>query len=99
KFGMAGLLIAGIMGGLMLIGMGLGRLGKFIEFIPHPVTTGFTAGIAVVIATLQVKDVLGLKLGGNPSGFFERVEAMAHARGTASATELLVAAVTLALLV
>src|SRR4029079_6025651 len=42
KFGFAGLLIAGIIGGLILIGLGLGRLGRFIEFMPHPVTTGFT---------------------------------------------------------
>jgi hypothetical protein len=45
-----------------LIGMGAGRLGQFIEFIPHPVTTGFTAGIALVIATLQLKDFFGLNL-------------------------------------
>src|SRR5882672_6057115 len=41
KFGLAGLLISGAMGGVILIAMGLGRLGRFIEFIPHPVTTGF----------------------------------------------------------
>src|ERR1700736_3214145 len=41
KFGLAGLLLAGIMGGLILIGLGVARLGRFIEFMPHPVTTGF----------------------------------------------------------
>src|SRR3954471_21511425 len=46
KFGLAGLLISGILGGLMLIAMGLGRLGRLIEYMPYPVTTGFTAGIA-----------------------------------------------------
>src|SRR3954453_8957625 len=76
RFGMAGLLISGIMGGLMLIGMGLGRLGQFIEFIPHPVTTGFTAGIATVIATLQIKDVFGLQLAYTPDSFFGRIGAM-----------------------
>src|SRR4051812_17200126 len=98
KFGLAGLLIAGMMGGLILIALGLARLGQFIEFIPHPVTTGFTAGIAVVIATLQIKDVLGLRVDGNPAGFFSRIAAMFHARGTASVSELAVAALTLAAL-
>src|SRR5436190_17814704 len=85
RFGMAGLLIAGIMGGLILIGMGLARLGQFIEFIPHPVTTGFTAGIATVIATLQIKDVFGLQLAHAPDSFFGRIGAMGEAWGTASA--------------
>src|SRR3954463_16183284 len=97
RFGMAGLLIAGVMGGLILIGMGLARLGQFIEFIPHPVTTGFTAGIATVIATLQIKDVFGLRLTRSPEHFFDRLAAMAEARGTASLAELGVAALTLAL--
>jgi SulP family sulfate permease len=99
RFGMAGLLISGILGGLILIGMGLGRLGQFIEFIPHPVTTGFTAGIAAVIATLQIKDVFGLQLAHAPDSFFGRIGAMWQARGTASVAELGVAVATLALLI
>ncbi|MEA2696171.1 MAG: sulfate permease, SulP family [Myxococcales bacterium] len=99
KFGMAGLLISGAMGGLLLIGMGLGRLGQFIEFIPHPVTTGFTAGIATVIATLQIKDVFGLHLTRAPEHFFDRLAALWEARASASLAELAVAASTLALLV
>jgi SulP family sulfate permease len=98
KFGMAGLLLSGLMGGLILIAIGLARLGQFIEFIPHPVTTGFTAGIATVIATLQIKDAFGLQLSRTPEGFFDRLAAMWEARGTASLAELGVAAATLALL-
>src|SRR3954447_7458940 len=98
KFGLAGLLTAGLLGGLLLIGMGLGRLGQFIEFIPHPVTTGFTAGIATVIATLQLKDVLGLSLSRAPESFFDRIGLMWRARGSASLAELGIAAATLALL-
>jgi sulfate permease, SulP family len=98
KFGFAGLLVSGAMAGLILIGIGVARLGQFIEFIPHPVTTGFTAGIATVIAALQVKDVLGLHLAHTPDHFFARIQAMIEARGTASLAELLVAACTLALL-
>jgi len=100
KFGVAGLFLAGIIGGLILMALGLGRLGRFIEYIPHPVTTGFTAGIAVVIATLQLKDVLGLKLAaGAPGDVVGRVSAMWAARGTISFTEIAVAALTLGLLV
>jgi SulP family sulfate permease len=58
--GMAGLLVATLMAGLILTAMGLFGLGRLIEFVPHPVTTGFTAGIAVVIAVLQLGDFLGL---------------------------------------
>lgn len=61
-WGLAGLALATSMAGVILIAMGVFRLGRLIEFIPYPVTTGFTAGIAVVIATLQVKDLLGLEL-------------------------------------
>jgi SulP family sulfate permease len=100
KFGVAGLFVAGIIGGLILMALGLGRLGRFIEYIPHPVTTGFTAGIATVIATLQLKDVLGLRLAaGAPGDVVGRVRAMWEARGTVSPSEIVVAALTLALLV
>ena len=99
RFGMAGLLLSGAMGGLILIAMGLARLGQFIEFIPHPVTTGFTAGIATVIATLQIKDLLGLRLTRAPVSFFDRIVAMWQARGSASVAEIGIAVVTLALLV
>jgi SulP family sulfate permease len=99
RFGLAGLLTAGVMGGLILIALGLARLGRFIEFIPHPVTTGFTAGIATVIAALQLKDVFGLTVEHAPDGFFARLGALWAARATASAAELVVAVFTLALLV
>ncbi len=98
RFGMAGLLLSGVLAGLMLIAMGLLRTGKLIEFIPYPVTTGFTAGIAVVIATLQLKDVFGLKLASAPEHYLDRVAAMWAARGTFSPWELVVGAVTFALL-
>jgi SulP family sulfate permease len=99
KFGLAGLLISGAMGGVILVVMGLARLGRFIEFIPHPVTTGFTAGIATVIATLQIKDVFGLRLARSPAHFFDRLATLWEARGSASPSELAVAAATLAMLI
>ena len=60
QFGLGGLLTAGILAGLILLLMGIFHLGRFIRYIPYPVTTGFTSGIAVVIALLQLKDFLGL---------------------------------------
>jgi sulfate permease, SulP family len=98
RFGAAGLFMAGLLAGFMLIAFGLLRLGKLIQFIPHPVTTGFTAGIATVIATLQLKDLLGLRLAGSPEHFLERLRAMWEARGTVSLAELSVGLGTLALL-
>lgn len=97
--GLAGLFLAGLMGGIILILMGLLRLGRLIEFIPHPVTTGFTAGIAVVIAVLQLKDLFGLVPTSHPDHFFERIGAMWSARGTANPWDLAIGLGTLAVLV
>jgi SulP family sulfate permease len=63
RHGYDGLLLATLLAGLMLIVAGYARLGQVIKFIPHPVITGFTAGIAVIIASSQVKDFLGLQTG------------------------------------
>ncbi len=60
RYGLEGLLVASLMSGVILIAMGGLRLGGLIQFVPHPVTTGFTAGIGVVIAVLQVGDFLGV---------------------------------------
>ena len=62
KHGYDGLLIATLLAGIILIAAGVFKLGQMIKFIPHPVVTGFTAGIAVIIASSQVKDFLGLSL-------------------------------------
>ena len=98
KFGISGLLTAGLMAGLMLIAMGFARMGKLIQYIPHPVTSGFTAGIGVVIAVLQLKDVFGLQIEKMPDGFGEKLLAYWEARHTTSLVELTTAALTFALL-
>jgi sulfate permease, SulP family len=99
KYGFQGLLTAGFLAGGLLVLMGAMRFGRFIEFIPHPVTTGFTAGIATVIATLQIKDVFGLPIAKLPDGYVEKVAALWSAHHEVSFSELGVAAVTMALLV
>ncbi len=98
QHGVRGLLLATFMAGLMLLAMGALRLGRLIQFIPYPVTTGFTAGIAVVIATLQVKDFLGLSTGPLPEHYVERVGVLAAALPTWRAPDLVLGASTLALL-
>src|SRR6478752_1798967 len=75
KYGLQGLLTAGLMAGVLLVVMGVARLGSLIEYIPHPVTTGFTTGIATVIAALQIKDALGLETGPLPEHFLAKLGA------------------------
>jgi SulP family sulfate permease len=98
EHGLQGLLTAGFMAGLMLIGMGLGRLGSLIRYVPYPVTTGFTTGIAAVIATIQIKDMLGLDIEKMPDRYYEKLAVLWEARGTVQLEEAAVAVITLGLL-
>ncbi len=96
KFGLAGLLVATVLSGLMLIGMAMLRLGRLIEYIPEAVTLGFTGGIAVVIATLQVKDFLGLTLPDTPEHFIDKVSLLVQYGHTFQWPSLIVALLTFA---
>jgi SulP family sulfate permease len=78
KFGVSGLLIVTLMAGVILIVMGATGLGTAVKFIPRPVTIGFTNGIAVLIASTQIKDFLGLKTGAVPSEFVGRMRVLAE---------------------
>jgi SulP family sulfate permease len=62
QFGVDGLILATLLSGLILLGIGFFRLGTFIKYIPYPVTVGFTCGIAIIIFASQIKDLLGLTL-------------------------------------
>ena len=84
QYGVDGLMIATVMAGVILVGLGVARLGGAIKFIPFPVVTGFTAGIAVIIFTGQIKDFLGLRMETLPADFVGRWRAYA---GNASAVE------------
>jgi SulP family sulfate permease len=81
-YGVAGLTIATIMAGMLLIAFGLGRLGAAIKFIPFPVVTGFTAGIGLILIVQQLRDILGLKLTSAPPDFIERLGVYATHLGT-----------------
>src|SRR5690606_10113978 len=72
QHGLGGLLLVTMMAGMILLMLGLARLGNLIQFVPYPVVMGFTAGIGVVIATLQIKDFFGLQLAAQPSHYLEQ---------------------------
>lgn len=77
KFGVSGLLMVTAMAGAILVVMGLTGLGTAVKFIPRPITIGFTNGIAILIASTQIKDFLGLKIGTVPSDFVARMSMLA----------------------
>jgi len=79
QYGFGGLMLATWMAGLMLLIMGIAKLGRVIEFIPYPVTTGFIAGTGVVICALQIKDFFGLDLLTQPKYFLDRLLALVEA--------------------
>jgi sulfate permease, SulP family len=97
--GMDGLLLATMISGLMLVGVGLLRLGVFIKFIPYPVTVGFTAGIAVIIFASQARDLLGLTLAGaEPQELVEKLAVLWSALPTFNAAAFVVAATTIVII-
>jgi SulP family sulfate permease len=83
QFGYQGLVVATVLAGFMLILMGLCRLGAAVKFIPYPVTTGFTSGIALIIFSGQMNDLFGLGIPRNevPSRFFAQWDKYLHAFG------------------
>lgn len=78
QYGVNGLIIATFIAGILLVAMGVARLGAIIKFIPHPLIVGFTSGIALIIFSSQVKDFLGLKMGAVPADFVEKWRAFAE---------------------
>ena len=82
KFGYDGLVIATIMAGVLLVIMGFAKLGAVIKYIPYPVTVGFTAGIALIIAVGQIRDLLGLHMEKVPAEFIEKIVAYSEHAGS-----------------
>lgn len=100
QHGYDGLLLATLMAGLMLIIAGYSGLGSLVRFIPQPVVIGFTAGIAVIIASSQVKDFLGLRIdGGVPADFIPKWQAYFSALGSIQILSLAIGAGSLALII
>jgi SulP family sulfate permease len=85
---MAGLVAASIIAGVLLIAMGLFGFGKFIKYIPYPVTTGFTTGIGLLIFSQQIKDFFGMDIAKSSPGFIEKWLDYFGAASTADAATL-----------
>ncbi|MFC4762870.1 SulP family inorganic anion transporter [Dyella koreensis] len=98
KFGFGGLILCTLLAGLMLIGAGLLRLGTLMKYMPQPVITGFTAGIAVSIFSSQIKDALGLSMGTVPADFLERWMAYAQHLSTTQPAAVALTLVSLAVI-
>jgi len=99
QYGLGGLLMSGLIAGVILIILGLARLGTMIELVPYPVTVGFTTGIAVVIATIQVKDFFGLSIEHFEGHYWEKIDLLARALPTFQWQEAFVGLATLIILI
>ncbi len=82
RHGVDGLLLATVMAGLLLLAMGVFRLGSYIKFIPYPVTVGFISGIAVILFVGQIHDLLGLTLPEDPAAIVDKLRVLAASLGT-----------------
>jgi SulP family sulfate permease len=101
RHGLSGLLMVTMMAGVILLFLALSGLGQAVKFIPRPVVLGFTNGIALLIASTQIKDFLGLRMPGSPSEFFTRMALIAQSLPTIDpiAVGLAVASLALVLLI
>ena len=99
KHGVEGLTICTVLAGILLVGLGLARFGGAIKFIPYPVVTGFTSGIAVIIFSAQVRDLLGLQMATVPASFFGKWAAFGTRLQSVNPAAIGVAAVSLLLLI
>lgn len=96
RHGIEGVLLATMMAGLFLVVAGLLRIGSYIRYIPHPVTVGFTAGIAVIIFASQIRDLLGITLTGKePGELIPKLEALGRAIGTTNVAAVAISLVTI----
>lgn len=99
RFGLSGLAMVTVMAGVILLVMGLTGLGSAVRFIPRPVVIGFTNGIAILIASTQIKDFFGLRVGASPSEFLPRMRLLLAHLHSFNLPALLLGLGTLAILV
>ena len=99
EYGMDGLLIATIIAGIILILMGIAKLGSVIKFIPYPVIVGFTSGIALIIFTTQIKDLFGLQISQVPTEFHLKWYAYLNALNTINLDSLFISAIALIIII
>src|SRR4051812_43835855 len=99
KYGVDGLYMCTMMAGVILLAMGLSGLGSAVKFIPRPVVIGFTNGIAVLIASTQIRDFFGLQIAAMPDDFVGRIRTLSRHFGTLSPAATLLGVGTLAIVV
>ncbi|HDI3019717.1 TPA: C4-dicarboxylic acid transporter DauA [Cronobacter turicensis] len=99
QFGLSGLLVATLLSGVFLVLFGLARFGRLIEYIPLPVTLGFTSGIGITIATMQIKDFFGLEIAHMPEHYLPKVAALAVALPGLNPGDAAIGIVTLGMLI
>jgi SulP family sulfate permease len=99
EYGYDGLVLATFMAGVLLLIAGYFRIGRLIAYVPEAVVNGFTIGIAIIIATSQLKDFFGLTISELPADFLEKIPALWEARDTLNLSALAIAAVSLVLIV
>jgi SulP family sulfate permease len=98
RFGVSGLALVSLMAGIMLLIMGFTGLGAAVKYIPRPITIGFTNGIALLIASTQIKDFFGLRTPAVPSEFIARLRLLLHYAATTRWQTVAVAAASLAII-
>jgi sulfate permease, SulP family len=100
RHGYDGLLLVTLMAGVILLGVGLLRLGTYIKYVPHPVTVGFTAGIAAIIFASQIKELLGLKLAGaEPGALLPKLQALWQASPSLNVSAAILAVLSVGLII
>ncbi len=99
KNGISGLVLATVIAGILLIVMGVLKLGSLIKFIPYTITTGFTTGIAITLVIGQVKDFLGLTFENSPIETMEKVKEIVHTIGTFNFEAFIIGAISLGVLI
>ena len=99
KYGIDGLMIATIMAGIILVVMGFMKLGTLIKFIPLPIITGFTSGIALIIFTTQIKDLLGLDIKELPSEFLAKIPVYLDNLTSLNSDTLIVSVISLCIII
>src|SRR5882724_7292401 len=99
KYGIDGLLACTMMAGVLLVLLGVTGMGSAVKYFPRPVIVGFTNGIAILIASTQIKDFFGLKMDRVPGDFFHRMAALARALPTMNWVATLLAAISLAVMI
>ena len=99
KNGFSGLVLATLIAGILLVLMGIFKLGSLIKFIPYTITTGFTTGIAVTLVIGQLKDFLGITFVNSPIETIEKLEELVHQFHTFNYEALIIGAVSLAVLI